>query len=122
MGLHQPPDHATPARTGEGALAIAEQLGLDEPFGNGRAVDCHKRFVGTRAGLVQGPSDHFLAGAGFAQQQHWQAIAKPLASHAQVARQALITTGQSIECRRLFAQGRLARWCAGADPAMARQL
>ncbi|MNN43615.1 hypothetical protein D3C81_1578610 [compost metagenome] len=75
MGLHQPPDHTAPARTGERPLAVAEQFRLDQPFGDGRAVDRHERLVGPRAGLVQGACDDFLAGTGLAQQQHWQAIA-----------------------------------------------
>jgi hypothetical protein len=52
VGLHQAPDHAATARTGEGAFAVAEQLGLDQPFGIAAQLTATKG-LSPRAGLVQ---------------------------------------------------------------------
>ncbi|MNP14098.1 hypothetical protein D3C76_1064090 [compost metagenome] len=109
MSLHQPADHAATARTGEGAFAIAEQLGLDQTFRDGGAVDRNKGFVGTRAGLVQGARHDLLAGAGLTQQQHRQIIVQAPASHAQGSGQACIAAGQGFQLRRFRCGERLAK-------------
>src|ERR1019366_4129287 len=49
-------------RTGECALFVAEDLALDQGFGNGRAVDGHKGFRFARAESVNGACQKFLAG------------------------------------------------------------
>ena len=55
---------------GERAFAMAEQLAFDERLGQGAAVDRDERLVGPRALVVNGAGDQFLAGAGFAEDQH----------------------------------------------------
>jgi len=55
---------------GEGPLAVAEQLALDERFRQCPAIDGHERHLGPQALLVQCPGDELLAGAGLAQDQH----------------------------------------------------
>ena len=55
---------------GERALAMAEQLALDQRLGQRPAVDRDERLVGPQAVLMHGPGDQLLAGAGFAQDQH----------------------------------------------------
>ena len=52
-------------RAGEGAAFIAEQLGFDEPFGDGAAVDGHEAPGGAPAGIVDEPGDHLFAGSRF---------------------------------------------------------
>ncbi len=55
---------------GEGALDVAEQLALQQALGQGTAVDADVRPLGARAETVDGASEHLLAGAGLADQQH----------------------------------------------------
>ena len=57
-------------RVGERALFIAEQLGLDEVFGERRAVDLHKRVVLARPLRVDGLRDEIFAGPGLPVNQH----------------------------------------------------
>ena len=57
-------------RAGEGALDVAEQLGLEQLLGNRAAVDGDERRLGARAGAVDGARQHFLAGAALAADQH----------------------------------------------------
>ena len=54
---------------GEGALAVSEQLGLDEVGRDCPAVHGHER-AGTTRELVDGRGDQFLAGAGLAGNEH----------------------------------------------------
>jgi hypothetical protein len=57
--------------TGEGAALVAEELALEQGFGQAGAVHHHQRpGCGARAGLVHGARHQLLAGARFAQQQH----------------------------------------------------
>ena len=51
---------------GEGAFLVAEQLALDQPCGDGRAVELDEGPVAAGAQLVEGAGDEFLAGAGLA--------------------------------------------------------
>ena len=53
-------------RARERALLVAEQLALDQRFGEGAAVDGHERPRGARRKLVQVARDDLLAGAGLA--------------------------------------------------------
>ncbi len=53
-----------------GALDVAEQLGLEQGLGDGAAVHRDEGLAGARAGLVDGLGQQFLAGAAFAAQQH----------------------------------------------------
>ncbi len=55
---------------GEGALLVAEQLALDEPGGEGGAVDLDQRPGGAPAVRVDRPGDQLLAGAGLAGDEH----------------------------------------------------
>src|ERR1039457_4166213 len=56
-------------RTGEGALLVAEQFGLDDAGGQGGAVHGNQRFVLQRTGLVHGPGNQLLSGSGFAENE-----------------------------------------------------
>ena len=53
-------------RPGEGAALVAEQLGLEQPLGDGGAGDRDERLVAPRAGVVEGAGHQLLAGAGLA--------------------------------------------------------
>src|SRR5437763_14414098 len=55
---------------GEGALLVAEQLALQQPHGNGRAVELDEGAGLARAQLVQGASDELLARARFAANEY----------------------------------------------------
>jgi hypothetical protein len=58
-------------RAGEGAALVAEQLGLQQILRDGRGVDGDKwPAAGARGMLVQRARHQFLAGAGFAGDQH----------------------------------------------------
>ena len=57
-------------RAGKRALAMAEQFALDQVFGNGGAVDLDEHGVLAQALRVDGARRQFLAGAGFAVDQH----------------------------------------------------
>src|SRR5581483_9793385 len=56
--------------TGEGALLVAEQLGLQHLARQGAAVDRHERARGARRPLVDGARHQLLAGAALAEDQH----------------------------------------------------
>ena len=53
--------------TGEGPLAMAEELALDQVLGQRAAVDRDERAAGAIALLVEAARDQFLAGPGLAQ-------------------------------------------------------
>ena len=55
---------------GEGALLVAEQLALQQPRGDGRAVELDEGPVPARAQVVQGAGDELLARAGLAADEH----------------------------------------------------
>jgi hypothetical protein len=55
---------------GERALLVAEQFGFQQGVGDGGAVDGDEALVGARRQFVDAARQHFLAGAGLAQQQH----------------------------------------------------
>ena len=57
-------------RAGERAAFVAEEFALEQVFGDGCGVDGHKGAAGARRMLVQGPRHQFLAGAGFARDEH----------------------------------------------------
>ncbi|SVJ77443.1 Uncharacterized protein conserved in bacteria [Klebsiella pneumoniae] len=69
VGRLDPPDLAL-VRAGEGALLVAEQLGLDQVLGNRPAVDRDERPVRAPRLPVQGTRDQFLAGAALAPDQY----------------------------------------------------
>src|SRR5207244_10160029 len=54
---------------GEGALLVAEQLALQEPGGNGRAVEFDKCPLPAGAQVVKGTSNEFLARARLAENE-----------------------------------------------------
>ncbi len=51
--------------SGDGAVAVAEELAFDEIFGNGSAVQLDEDAVMARAFGVDGAGDEFFAGTGF---------------------------------------------------------
>ena len=55
---------------GVGAGCHAEEFGLQQRVGHGGDVDADERAAGAAGGGVDGVRQQFLAGAGFAQQQH----------------------------------------------------
>ena len=67
-------DFAVLMRAGKRAARIAEQLGLKEILGDGRAVDADKRTGGAVAAHVQGVRRQLLARAGPAQNQHGMGV------------------------------------------------
>src|SRR5689334_21253466 len=69
IGQLEAPD-APLAGAGECALHMPEQLALHEPGGNSAAVELDHRAVPSRALLVYGARDQFLAGSCFAVDQH----------------------------------------------------
>ena len=56
--------------TGEGTTLVAKQLALEQRFRQAAAVDGDEVALASRARLVQAARDEFLAGAGFALDQH----------------------------------------------------
>ena len=64
--------HPVPVRTGERALAVAEQFALQERFRDGGAIHLDQRPVPAVAFQVQGLGRQFLAGTGFAGDEHGQ--------------------------------------------------
>ena len=63
---------AEPALLGirEGALLVAEELGLEQRGRDGRGRDAHEGTAGAAAVVVQGPRHHFLARPGLAAEEH----------------------------------------------------
>ena len=55
---------------GEGAFFVAEQLAFQQGFGNGGAVQRDERAAGAAGFAVDMAGEHFLAGAGFACDEH----------------------------------------------------
>ena len=56
--------------SGEGALLVSEQLAFQQRLGEGGAVDGDEGLGRARAEAVQGAGHQFLAGAGFAEDEH----------------------------------------------------
>ena len=54
---------------GAGAVAVAEELGLDEVFGDGGAVELDEDAVAAEGFGVDGAGDELFAGAGFAEDE-----------------------------------------------------
>ena len=57
-------------RAGERAALVAEELGLDQLFRNGRAVDLHEPLFGAQAVAMDRARDELLADAALAEDQH----------------------------------------------------
>ena len=57
-------------RAGEAALLVAEQLGLDQLLGDGRAVDLDQRVRVPLTGAMDGARHQLLAGAALAGDEH----------------------------------------------------
>jgi len=85
------------AGAGKGAALVAEQLGFDQRFGNRRAIERDKRLLGTRAAVVEGLGEDFLAGAGFALDQDRNVAAKHLAGAVDGELQARVAGVQRVE-------------------------
>jgi hypothetical protein len=57
-------------RACESSTLVSEQLTFEQASGNSGAVYRHESLVPTGAGVVNLARNHFLAGPGFAEQQH----------------------------------------------------
>jgi hypothetical protein len=55
---------------GEGALAVSEQLALDERLGQAAAVDGDERLISPRTEVVDRTGDQLFTGAGFAKDEN----------------------------------------------------
>src|SRR4029077_5254806 len=55
---------------GEGAAFVAEELGFQEPGGNGGAIDLDESALTAGAKIMDGASKELLAGAGFTKEQN----------------------------------------------------
>ena len=62
--------NAASNRAGEGALLMSEQLGLEQVFRNGGAIDGDERLLRTARALVKVPRHHFFADAALARNKH----------------------------------------------------
>ncbi len=62
-----------PVGTGEGPLAVAEQLAFEDMLRQGRTVYRHHSSSGPAGHGMQGPGRQFLAGPGFTADQHGHA-------------------------------------------------
>ena len=69
VGLLEAADAAR-VRAGERAAFVAEEFALQQRLGDGGAVDGDERLLRAVAVLVDGARDQFLAGAGFAADEH----------------------------------------------------
>ena len=69
VGEFEAPD-ALRDGAGEGALLVAEQLAFEQAGGDGGAIELDEGAVFARARVVDGARQQFLAGAGFAVDQH----------------------------------------------------
>ncbi len=69
VGQLDPPEPPL-VRAGEGSLLVAEDLGLEQRIGNGRAADGLERPRLPTAQVVNGAGGHFLAGARGPEDQH----------------------------------------------------
>ncbi len=107
VGLLDQAAFAARAGAGEAARQVAEQFALDQRLGDGRAIDRHEGLAPALAGLVQGPRQVFLAGAGFAGQQHVDRRID----------QAPCPLDQTVQHRVATRQGRQRRGHAGIDHA-----
>ena len=99
MRFTQATGAAFASRAGEGPRCVAEQLGFDQAFGHGRAVNGHKGTVAPRAAVVRGAREKFLADTRFALQQQRDRLvhdAPGLVGGAAPARVAGIQPGQGI--------------------------
>ena len=77
LGELEPP-FLRPLRAGEGALLVAEELGLDQRLGERRATHLDERLLGPRRVVVDRVRDHLLAGPGLAADQHRRIGARDL--------------------------------------------
>ena len=66
---------------GEGAALVAKEFRLQQRVRHGRAVLHHKGAGCARAGVVHGARQEFFAGAGLAQYQHAQVVARHAFGH-----------------------------------------
>ena len=57
-------------RAGESAAFVAKQFRFQKAGRNGSAIDFDESALAARAQIVNGAGDEFLAGAGFAEDQH----------------------------------------------------
>ncbi len=68
-------------RAGEGALLVAEQLGLEEGVGDRGEIDRHEGLVASRALVVDGARHQLLAGAALRGDEHGGVRLRDLGDH-----------------------------------------
>ena len=90
-----------PDRPGEGAALVAEQLGLEEPFRNGRGVDGDERPVFSEAEPVDGLREHLLARAALPLDQDRQVRRRRALGHVEHALERLALPDDLLEARGL---------------------
>src|SRR5215470_7227660 len=101
------PSRASSKRPGLARTApVAEQLGLEQPLGDGRAVHRDDRAVLAVRETVDRPGQHFLAGAALALDEHGDVGRRGPLRHLDHALEALALAHQLLEARAL---GRLQR-------------
>ena len=69
--------------TAKSAFFVAKQLTFSQVVGQGGAVDVHERPVATQGILVNGAGDHFLAGAGLADDEDGRVVTRHALDHAE---------------------------------------
>ena len=97
IGLQDLALRAAALGTGESAVAIAEQLALDQALGNGRAIQRHELLGAAFAVGVQRLCEGVFAGTGFAEQHHRNVAVGELAGLGDDVLQALVTDGEVAE-------------------------
>jgi hypothetical protein len=109
VGLLDLAHRAFLARAGEGPAGIAEELGLDEGFGNGRAVEGHEGPGCPRPAVVEGLGKHFLACAGLTLDEDRDIAAENAGALVDGGLQTFVTGGQGLQREPLFGRCRTRR-------------
>ena len=90
-----------PHRAGERPALVAEQLGLEQALGDGRAVDRRRTARPSGSEPVDGAREHLLAGAALALDQHRHVGGGGALGHLQHALERLALPDQLLEAARL---------------------
>ena len=89
-------DLTAAAGAAEGSVLVAEQLGLDELAGNGRAVDSYKGATRSGAGVVDTLSNELLAGTGLTGDQDARILPCDRRSQFDLSTQAVISAALTM--------------------------
>ena len=122
IGLLDFANRAFLARAGEGTVFVAKQFGLDQGFGNGRAIDRHKRLASPVGIAMNGLRHQVLARAGFTQKHDRNVTPAHHAQladhrrHLRIAGVKIAQRGQLLPARRSGLAGRLALHRSGRRP------